>query len=80
MTHQVVKLHGIPSSIVSDHDKTFNSSFWLYLFKLQGTLLRMSSAYHPQTDGQSKALNKCLEMYLHCFVSENPSLWVSFLP
>ncbi|KAJ1377421.1 Ribonuclease H-like superfamily [Sesbania bispinosa] len=76
----VVKLHGIPSSIVSDRDKTFTSSFWRHLFKLQGTSLRMSSAYHPQTDGQSKALNKCLEMYLCCFVSENPSLSVSFLP
>ena len=42
--------------------------------------MRISSVYHPQTDGQSEALNKCLEMYLRCFVSENPHLWVSFLP
>ena len=40
----------------------------------------MSLAYHPQSNGQSKALNKCLELYLRCFVHDNPKLWVSFLP
>lgn len=71
----VVKLHGLPASIVSDRDRVFTSSFWRHLFKLQGTTLRMSSAYHPQTDGQSEAVNKCLEMYLRCFVFDNPRMW-----
>jgi hypothetical protein len=78
--NQIVKLHGIPKSIVSDRDKVFTSSFWQNLFKLQGTTLAMSSAYHPQSDGQSEILNKCLEMYLRCFTYENPKSWVKALP
>jgi hypothetical protein len=45
--NNVVKLHVMPKSIVSDRDKVFTSSFWQQLFKLQGTTLAMSSAYHP---------------------------------
>lgn len=48
---QIVRLHGIPTSIVSDRDRVFLSSFLRALFKLQGTSLCMSSSYHPQSDG-----------------------------
>ena len=68
----VGKLHGIPKSIVFDKGKVFVSAFWQNLFKLQGTTLNMSSSYHPQTDGQSEVLNKCVEMYLWCFSFDNP--------
>jgi hypothetical protein len=47
----VVKLHGLPSSIVNDRDTTFTSLFWEKLFRRQGVDLAMSSSYHPQSDG-----------------------------
>ncbi|XP_050878446.1 uncharacterized protein LOC127082247 [Lathyrus oleraceus] len=50
----VCKHHGLPKSIISDRDSIFISRFWKDLFTFSGTLLRMSSAYHPQTDGQAK--------------------------
>ena len=47
----VFKLHGMPSTIVSDRDPIFTSHFWRELMRLQGVALNMSSSYHPQTDG-----------------------------
>ena len=75
----VVKIHGFPSSIISDRDLVFMSKFWQTLFQLSGTSLRHSTAYHPQTDVQSEVVNRGLEQYLRAFTNKKPHSWISFL-
>jgi len=60
----VQKLHGTPNIIVSDRDPIFTGNFWTKLFSCLGTQLAHSSSYHPQYDGQTKIVNKCLEAYI----------------
>jgi hypothetical protein len=76
----IVKLHGMPRSIVSDRDHIFTSSFWKLLFQQLGTKLKFTTAYHPQTDGQSERVNQCVEMFLRCNVQEAPRQWRRMLP
>ncbi|KAJ4795897.1 polyprotein [Rhynchospora pubera] len=75
----VGKLHGMPKSIISDRDPIFQSTFWKELFRLQGTKLRFSSAYHPESDGQTERMNRCVEQFLRSFVHDQPSKWARIL-
>jgi hypothetical protein len=75
----VVRLHGLPATIVSDRDTIFLSKFWKELFKLYKVNLHMTTAYHPQSDGQTERVNQCVEMYLRCAVQDSPKTWKSWL-
>ena len=72
---KVVRLHGLPVSIMSDGDTNFVGHFWRTLWKKLGTNLSLSSAYHPQTYGQTKVVNKSLGNILRSLVYKNPKQW-----
>lgn len=72
---QIVRLHGFLCSIISDRDPVFTSTFWSELFKLVGVKLQLSSAFHPQTDGQSEITNRILGVYLRCLTGDRPQSW-----
>ena len=75
----IVRLHGFPLSIVSDRDPVFTGHVWRDLFQMAGVKLRMSTAFHPQTDGQSEVVNKVIAMYLRCVTGDRPRAWVDWL-
>ncbi|GMF24445.1 unnamed protein product [Phytophthora fragariaefolia] len=75
----VYRHHSIPTSIVSDRDPRFTAAFWKELFKLVGTRLAMSTALHPETDGQTERANRVVEDVLRSFATSFRS-WSSFLP
>ena len=73
-------LHGLPEVIISDRDPRFTSKFWRSLFDILGTDLRFSTAFHPQTDGQSERMIQTLENFLRPYVARHPSAWARHLP
>ena len=76
----VYKLHGLPKYIVSDCDSLFMSTFWDHLHELIGVKLRMSSAYHPQTDGSTERMNHTVSQMLRQCISPKQNDWVTKLP
>ncbi|KAL0533560.1 hypothetical protein IC582_027595 [Cucumis melo] len=76
---EIMRLHGVPVSIVSDRDARFTSKFWKGLQTAMGTRLDFSTAFHPQTDGQTERLNQVLEDMLRACALEFPGSWDSHL-
>ena len=72
--------HGLPDKIFSDRDKLFLSQFWKALTRITGVKLKMSTAYHPQTDGSSERTNKTINQAIRYHVSRNQLGWVRALP
>jgi len=72
--------NGLPLEIISDCDKLFISKFWTVLHKLTGIKLKLSSAYHPQTDGASEQTNKTVNQALWYHVARNQKGWAHVLP
>ncbi|KAF5799266.1 putative nucleotidyltransferase, Ribonuclease H [Helianthus annuus] len=77
---EIVSLHGVPLSIVSDRDSRFTSRFWISFQESMGTRLNLSTAYHPQTDGQSERTIQTLEDMLRACVIDFGGNWDNHLP
>ena len=80
MYRHVYKLHGLPDTIVSDRGTQFVSAFWVAYCKILSIKRKLSTAYHPETDGQSERSNQWLEEYLRLFISYDQKDWVPWLP
>ena len=84
ITHKFIKeifrLHGVPKKIISDRDARITSRFWQTLFTALGTKLNISSAYHLETDGQTKRVNQVLENLLRVYCMGRQYQWETYLP
>ena len=76
----IFRHHGLPRIIISDRDAKFTSNFWRALFQQLGTKLSMSTAFHPQTDGQTERMNRTLEEMLRAYSTYNQDQWDQYLP
>ena len=76
----VFRNFGLPRVLISDRDPRFVSQFWQELFRIFGTDVRMSTAYHPQTDGQSEVTIRTLENFLRPYIEDHQKTWVDLLP
>ena len=72
---EVVRLHGVPESIVSDHNTKFTSTFWHELHRLMGTKLLMSTVFHPQMDGTTERANHSIGQILRMIINDDQKNW-----
>jgi transposase InsO family protein len=77
---RVFSYFGLPDTIVSDRGRTFTSRLWTDILRIFGTTPALSTAYHPQTDGQTERMNQSLELFLRLYVNYQQDDWASWLP
>ena len=77
---EIVRLHGMPRTIVSDRDTKFLSYFWKILWAKLGARLLFSTTCHPQTDGQTEVVNRTLSMLLRTMIKKNLKEWEDCMP
>ena len=77
---EIIANHGIPQSIISDRDKLFIPKFWNPWTRQLGTRIKLSTAYHPRTDGQTEQTKQTLEQYLRHYINFKQNNWIDLLP
>jgi hypothetical protein len=77
---EIWRFHGIPTDIISDRDSQFTSTEWKQFLGILGVRPRMSTSFHPQTDGQTERINQTIEAYLRSFINYEMDNWVGLLP
>jgi len=75
----IIANHGVPDEIISDRDKLFTSKVWTTLLALLGVIRKLSTSFHPQTDGQTERINQIVGQYLRCYVNYRQNDWVPLL-
>lgn len=78
--NNIIKLHGPPTVITTDRDNIFLSKLWKEIFSALKISLHFSTAYHPESDGQTERVNQCMEQYLRCMAFQQPKKWSEYLP
>ncbi|MCO5612609.1 hypothetical protein L7F22_066878 [Adiantum nelumboides] len=78
--NKIFRLHGLPKRVLNNRDAKLTLKFWTSLFQAIGTQLCFSTAYHPQTDGQTERVNQVIEDILRAYCLEEPRKWVQHLP
>ena len=78
--NDIVCLHLVPKKTISDRDPKFTSRFWTSMQAAIGTQLNLSSAYHPETDGQTERVNQVMEDMLRMYVMDQQAQWEKYLP
>jgi hypothetical protein len=77
---EVVRLHGLPTIVISDRGPQFAAVFWKRLCERLGVDRQLSTAFHPQTNKQTERMNPSMEQYLRIFTSHQQNDWVQWLP